>query len=119
MVAWQRESLSAAAAFTWHSGWRTTLLPGSVPLDTVLPLVSILNNGTLSDYVSVDLSLNKTWRAGRTTITLHGDLTNVFNHENVAGIDYIDEETATDLLLTPDKESLLPWIPSVGIIIAF
>ncbi len=119
MLAWQRESFSASAAFTWHSGWRTTGLPASLPIGAELPLASVLNNRTLSDFVSFDVGLNKTWRLGRTTITAHADVTNLFNHDNVAGIDYTAEETATDVLLIPEKETLLPWIPSVGIIIAF
>lgn len=119
MLAWQGESWSVSTAFTWHSGWRTTGMPASVPIGTVIPLASILNNAILSDYVSFDLSARKSWRLGRAGITLVADLTNILNHENLAGIDYIAEETATDVLLTPDKETLLPWIPSIGIIVTF
>ncbi len=119
MLAWQRESFSASVAFTWHSGWRTTGLPASVPIGTELPLASVLNNRMLTDFVSVDVGLNKTWAVGRTTITAHADVTNLFNHDNLAGIDYAAEETTTEVLLIPEKETLLPWIPSVGIIIAF
>jgi outer membrane receptor protein involved in Fe transport len=119
MLAWQHEFWSAAAAFTWHSGWRTTGMPGSVPIGTVIPLASILNNAILDDYVSIDISMKRTWRVGRASITASVDLTNISNHENLAGIDYIAEETATDVLLTPDEETLLPWIPSVGVIVSF
>jgi len=119
MVAWQAESVSATAAFTWHSGWRTTQMPPEVPIGTVLPLSSILNSATLPDYMSLDVSLSKSWQVGRTSITARADVTNAFDHTNIAGVDYTAEETATDVILTPDKETLLPWIPSVGVIIAF
>jgi outer membrane receptor protein involved in Fe transport len=119
MLAWQADSLSATAAFTWHSGWRTTQMPAMVPIGTVLPLSSILNSATLPDYMSLDLTISKSWRVGRTTITARADVTNAFDHDNIAGIDYDAEETETDVILIPNKETLLPWVPSVGVIIAF
>lgn len=119
MVAWQAESVSATAAFTWHSGWRTTQMPPEVPIGTVLSLSSILNSATLPDYMSLDVSLSKSWRIGRASITARADVTNAFDHENIAGIDYDAQESDTDVILTPNKETLLPWVPSVGVIIAF
>jgi len=119
MLAWQGETMSAAATFTWHSGWRTTQMPASVPIGTVLPLDSILNNGTLPDYMSLDLNLSKTWHLGRASITARADVINALDRENIAGIDYAAEQNGTEVLLKPDQENLLPWIPSVGIIVAF
>jgi outer membrane receptor protein involved in Fe transport len=119
MLAWQGEASSASAALTWHSGWRTTQVPASVPIGTVLPLASILNNGTLPDYWSLDVSFSRTWHLGRASVTARADVTNVFNHDNVVGIDYTARESATDVLLRPNSQSLLPWVPSVGIIVAF
>jgi outer membrane receptor for ferrienterochelin and colicin len=119
MVVWQRDSWSASAALTWHSGWRTTALPPVVPVGAVLPLESVLNHDVLPNYVSLDLSLRKSWQLGRTTIMLLADVTNAFDHDNAAGIDYVSNETASSVVLKPDREQLLPWVPSIGVTVAF
>jgi outer membrane cobalamin receptor len=119
MLTWQHASLAFSTALTWHSGWRTAALPPAVPIGTTLPLTSVVNKDLLPDYVSLDVSLQKSWQVGRTTVTLHADVTNALNHDNVAGIDYVADETDTAILLTPDQEQLLPWIPSIGVVVAF
>jgi outer membrane receptor protein involved in Fe transport len=118
-LSWQSESASASAALTWHSGWRTTRLPASAPIGTQIPLGAIYDNGILNDYVSLDLSASRTWYFGRASVTAEGDLTNALDHANRGGVDYHSAETATDVLLTPNNKSLLPWIPTVGVTVAF
>ncbi len=119
MLAWQTETASASVAMTWHSGWRTTRLPASVPIGTQLPLAAIYDNGILNDYVSLDLSLSQTWMLGRTSITAEADLTNALNHANHGGVDYDSLSLPAQLLLVPNNKALLPWIPTMGIIVAF
>ncbi len=119
MLAWTDENWTAAAAVTWHSGWRTTQLPASVPVDTQLPLAAISDRNLLNDYLSLDLNVSRSWRYGRATITAQADLTNALNRTNHGGNDYTVEETATDVLLTPTSENLLPWVPTAGVSIAF
>ncbi len=120
MLVWEPGDSSAVAlAYTWHSGWRTTPMPPRVPVGVQIPLTDILNRSTVDDFVSVDISARKSWHVGRATITAHADITNVFNHTNIAGIDYEAVETDTDIFMTPNPDKLLPWIPSVGVIIAF
>jgi outer membrane receptor for ferrienterochelin and colicin len=119
MLTWQSEAMSAGLALTWHSGWRTTRLPASVPINSQIPLVAIYNNGILNDYISLDLSASRTWHIGHASITAQSDITNALNHSNRGGVDYNSVETATDLLLTPNNKSLFPWIPTVGVSVAF
>jgi outer membrane receptor for ferrienterochelin and colicin len=119
VLSWQTESASVSAALTWHSGWRTTRLPSSEPIGTQIPLVEIYDNGILNDYVSLDLSLSRTWQFDHASIIVQGDLTNALNHANRGGVDYNTAETPTDLLIAPNNKALLPWVPTMGIIVAF
>lgn len=119
IASWQAESYTFAAAVTWHTGWRSARPPESIDEDETLAIADLLNNTELREYVSVDLSASKTWETGRSTITLFADVTNVFNRDNLAGIDYdIDEEDGR-FFFTPCQETLLPIIPSIGVVIAF
>ncbi len=121
ILSWQGESMSVAAALSWHSGWRTSMPPASIPEDTVLPISALLNNRELSDYISFDISFSKTWELGaRARLTFFADVTNVFNRKNQAGVDYdLEEDDDGRILFTPDAETLIPLIPSIGFVIAF
>ena len=119
MLIWRTEPSSVAVGVTWHSGWRTTRLPNSFPVGTQIPLAAIYNNGTLSDYASFDLSASYSWHFGRASITAQADVTNAFNRSNHGGVDYSAVETAGEVELFRTDEALLPWVPTVGIVIAF
>lgn len=118
-LSWQGSSFSAAMGVTWHSGWRTTKLPGFVPEDTVIPVESVLNNVELSDYLSLDVRVSKHWNTGRFRVELYADISNITDHQNQAGIDFDIEETDGGYLLLPDEETLLGRVPSVGVTLSF
>ena len=122
IASWVGETMTVAAALTWHSGWRSSVPPVSIEEDTTLPVSAILNNSTLDDYVSFDLSFSKTWELGpRTDLTVFADITNVFDRDNQAGVDFDLEEDEEAGLVTfePDAETLIPLIPSIGFVFAF
>ena len=119
MLNWETEIATAGLAVTWHSGWRTTRLPPSEPIGTQIPIAEIYNDGILNDYVSLDLSLSRTWRMGRASVTAQADVVNALNHANRGGVEYDASETPTDVLLAPDNKALFPWIPTVGVIVVF
>lgn len=108
-----------ATGITWHSGWRTSAPMLRQAADQPQALEEYLNNTALRDFVALDVRASRSWRFGRSTITLHADIANVLARRNVAGIDF--DVTADDDIveLTPVRETLLPLVPSVGVLIAF
>lgn len=118
-VAWQGESFSVSLALTWHSGWRSTQMPAFVPEDTVIPVESVLNNTELDDYVSLDFGARKHWELPRMRIEVYADIVNLTDRKNQAGIDFDIEEVDGGYSLTPDHETLLGRVPSIGITLSF
>jgi hypothetical protein len=116
---WKSERVDASAGLTWHSGWRTSAPPASVPIGTTLSIADVANNRSLNDYFSLDLGISTTRPIGRSTITAFAQLTNTLDRDNPVGIDYHDVVTTTDVTFVPDHESLLPLVPTVGVVIAF
>jgi hypothetical protein len=116
---WKVAMFDASAGVTWHSGWRTSAPPSSVPIGTTLPIPDIANNRVLDDYYSLDVALSTSREIGRSTITAFVELTNTLDRENPVGIDYHDTVVATDVAFVPQNESLLPFVASAGIVVAF
>ena len=118
-LAWQRNGLVLSLAITWHSGWRSSALPEFVPEDTVIPATEALNNTVLREYFSLDVSARKSWEIGRTRWEIYADISNLTDRKNQAGIDYDVEEVDGGYALTPDQETLLGRVPSIGITLSF
>jgi TonB dependent receptor-like, beta-barrel/TonB-dependent Receptor Plug Domain len=116
---WQGDSFSLSLALSWHSGWRSSEVPAFVAEDTVLPLEAVLNNTELDDYFSLDVGARKFWEWPRARVEIYADFINVTDHRNLAGIDYDIEEVDGGYTLTPDNETLLRHVPSVGITLSF
>jgi outer membrane receptor for ferrienterochelin and colicin len=116
---WQRDTLSLSVAVTWHSGWRTTVLPEFVPEDTVIPVETVLNNTDLRDYLSIDIGARKSWEWGSTRIQIYADISNVTDRQNQAGIDFDVVDVPDGYEITPDQETLLGRVTSIGIILSF
>ena len=94
-------------------------MPAFVEEDVVIPVESVLNNTELSDYVSLDVSARKHWKFTRHQIEIYADIVNITDHKNQAGIDYDVEEVDGGFELTPDSETLLGRVPSIGITLSF
>ena len=116
---WKSDAYSASAALTWHSGWRTTAPPPSVPVGTTIPIEDVLNNRHLNDYFSVDLNASASHPVWRSTVTLFADITNTLDRQNPTGIDYAAVEGTTTTQFVPEHTSLLPIVPWVGVVVAF
>lgn len=119
LLSWEGQAMSAALGLNWHSGWRSAGLPAAVPAGSVLPLAEVLNDTTLRDYVSLDASLRRTWRLGRSTVTAFASVTNLTSRDNLAGLEYDAELEDGILTLDPEREMLMPLVPSVGVLISF
>ena len=120
-LVWQKGDYTIAAAMTWHSGWRTSHLEAEYDEGTVLPIESVLNNRKLGTYFSFDISVRKHWDVGVVRVELFGNITNIGDRKNRAGIDYDIEESEDEetLVLTPDPEFLPGLITSIGISLSF
>lgn len=120
MLSWQGASTTAAVAVTWHSGWRGIELPDTVAPDTVLDVTGLMNQVDLRDYVSVDASVRRTWRIGRSEVTAFASITNLTDRNNIAGFDYEAEDmVAGRYLVEREHEALMPLVPSLGVLITF
>jgi len=118
-LVWQGDTFSVSLAVTWHSGWRSTLMPAYIEEDTVIAVESVLNNTELDDYFSLDFGARKHWEFSRAKVEIYADIINITDHENLAGIDFDIEEVDGGFELTPDHETLLGRVPSVGITLSF
>jgi outer membrane cobalamin receptor len=119
LVSWEGRALSASLGLSWHSGWRGASLPPAVPAGTVLPLQDVLNSSTLRDYLSLDASLRRTWQLGRSTLTAFASVTNLTNRANLAGLEYDAELDDGLVTFETERETLLPLVPSIGVLISF
>lgn len=118
-LVWQGATYSLSLSATWHSGWRSTRLPSFVPFGEVIPVESVLNNTSLKDYFSLDISARKRWEFPRARLELYTDIINVTDRDNEAGIDFDIAEVDEGYLLTPDSGILLDSIVSMGITLSF
>jgi outer membrane receptor for ferrienterochelin and colicin len=119
IVMWTSDALTASAALNWHSGWRTTAPPPSVPVGVTIPIQELLNNQFLNDYFSVDLGFSASHPLWRSTVTLFADITNTLNRQNPVGIDYAVDESAATVEFSRSNTALLPIVAWVGIVVAF
>ncbi len=118
-VSWRGTRTTAALSLTWHSGWRGAALPKNVPAGTTLPIHSIMSNVELDDFVSLDATLRRSWRLGRSRVMGFVGVTNLGDRDNVAGIDYDAEEAGGVVTFERQRETLMPLVPSAGVLITF
>ena len=87
----------------------------------MVPIEDVLNNAELRNYFSLDVSARYGWVIGRTYLQVYADISNITDRQNQAGIDYdIDEEQDPGgFVITPDRETLLGRVSSVGITLSF
>ncbi len=116
---WRQDDFNFSVGMSWHTGWRSSVLPASLALDDTLALEKIINNKELKNYFSVDISASKTWLIGKTSITLHADVINLLGRNNIAGLEYDIDERGERVFLNPNKKKVLPLAPSIGVIISF
>ncbi|MEQ8692772.1 MAG: TonB-dependent receptor [Pseudomonadales bacterium] len=112
---YQHGGWGIGVAAVWHEGWRTTHIPTYLAEDEMLNLQR--NDRRLKDYFSLDLQISRTWQRGHHKITAFLELTNAFNRHNVGGIEYDveEDEDIGGFNLTPQDETLLPLVPSLGV----
>jgi outer membrane receptor for ferrienterochelin and colicin len=70
-------------AWRFHTGWPTT--PVSVARG--VPVWGPINSERLPVYHRLDLRLSKSWQLGSGSLTIFGDVQNLYGRRNVAGFD--------------------------------
>lgn len=118
-IVWQKDGFSLALGATWHSGWRSALMPAFVAENETVPVSSVLNNTELDNYFSLDINARKQWTFPRYRVEVYADIVNLTDRKNQAGIDFDIEEVEGGYELSPDGETLLGRVPSVGITLSF
>lgn len=116
---WQSGGFSLGLALLWHSGWRSTALPGFIAEDDPIDILDYLNNTELREHFSLDISARYTWNFPQARLELYADISNLTNRSNVAGIDFDEEEVEGGFTLEPDRETLLGRVPSIGFTLSF
>jgi hypothetical protein len=80
---------------------------------------SVLNNTDLRDYFSIDVGARKSWEMGPTRLQVYADISNLSGRHNQAGIDFDIQDVPGGYAITPDQETLLGRVISLGIIFSF
>jgi hypothetical protein len=105
-IGWEGERWQASVLATYHQGWATTSLitePGATASD--------YNDTRLKDFVSIDLSVARTWQFQRGSLEAYLQISNLLNRTNVGGVNYDLE----DGLWEGDPRTLLPILPVLGL----
>ncbi len=111
---WRPGQWTVSAALIWHSGWRTTRPPELVAEGETPELAR--NADELPSYVSLDAKIARTWQFSRNSVTLFAEITNVLDRDNVGAYEYdVEELDAGGYEVIPERFTLLPRVPSIGI----
>ena len=88
-------------------------------MGTVIPVQSVLNNTGLRDYLSIDIGARKSWELGSARVQVYADISNLTGRHNQAGIDFDIQDVPGGYEITPDQETLLGRVISLGVILSF
>ena len=94
-------------------------MPESIDSGSSLDPITVLNNEELRGYLALDLGLRYSWKMPASLLTIYADLSNVLDRNNVAGLDYDIEEEDDEITFVPNRDTLLPFIPTIGFRLAF
>ncbi len=111
---WNVGQWSMSAALIWHSGWRTTRLPGFIGFDEV---VDVKRNGDeLPHFLSFDTRISRTWERPGQSFTFFAEVTNLTNRRNIGAREheFLSNEDLGGYDVFAQQETLLPLVPSVG-----
>ncbi|MDZ7924455.1 MAG: TonB-dependent receptor [Marinagarivorans sp.] len=117
---YQAPSWSVSARWHWHSGWPTTTLP--VQVNSVRePLNYTRNDTRLSEFLSLDVRVNKDWTWAGHRLEGYVDITNLTNRNNIGYRQLILSPLAEDdsYALTSERKNLFSIFPVVGLVLHF
>jgi hypothetical protein len=107
------------ANFAWrfHTGWPTTPLSTKEADADVLPTVGPRNSDRLSIYHRLDARISRRWPVRFGTLTVFGDVQNLYGRRNVAGFDLEFDDATGEVFLK--KERWPGFFASVGFSLEF
>ncbi len=114
-VGWTGGAWSASTALLWHSGWRTTPLRPLLQEDAD-PLAH-LNSERFPAFASVDVRLARSWKWNRHSLTAFLHVVNAMNRENLGGIQYTLERSASgdEFTMHAKPKPMIPLAPLLGV----
>ena len=107
------------ANFAWrfHTGWPTTPLSTEEADGDALPTVGPRNSGRMSSYHRLDARVSRRWPIRFGTLTVFGDVQNLYGRRNVAGFDLEFDDATGEVFLK--KERWPGFFASVGFSLEF
>ncbi len=115
-VVFRKNAWTMSALVTWNSGWQNTELPRFVT-DLETPITLERNHSDLPEYFSLDVRVEREWVWPKQSLKLYLEITNATDHRNVGALEYeIDASSGGGYTVTGNEESMLPFIPSIGLV---
>ncbi len=107
------------ANFAWrfHTGWPTTALIAAGTDGSATPLIGPRNGERLSNSHRLDARVSRKWPVRFGSLTVFGDVQNVYGKRNVAGFDLEVDDATGDVVLK--KERWPGFFASVGFSLEF
>jgi hypothetical protein len=107
------------ANFAWrfHTGWPTTPLSNEEPDGGALPTLGPRNSDRLSAYHRLDARVSRRWPIRFGSLTVFGDVQNLYGRRNVAGFDLEVDDATGEVFLK--KERWPGFFASVGFSLEF
>ena len=104
---------SASVALNWHSGWRTTSLPGFLNSGQTVDYQR--NDTELPNFYAVNIRLAREWLWPDQSVEVYFEVSNVFDRQNSSAVEYDLKAEAGGFSTTRNNESLLEILPSIGV----
>ncbi len=111
-------SWSLSARAYWHSGWPTSVLPNTIN-NLAEPLNYSRNHERLSDFLSLDVRLNKQWHPASYLLEGYLDITNFTNRNNIGYLDVNAAATPDGYVINSEAKTLYSIFPMMGLTLYF
>lgn len=108
---------NANLAWRFHTGWPTTPLSAAETEGVGTPTIGPRNGGRLSAYHRLDARVSRKWPIRSGSLTVFGDVQNVYGRRNVAGFDLEIDDAIGEIILK--KERWPGFFASVGFTLEF
>jgi outer membrane receptor protein involved in Fe transport len=119
-LGWDSDSWEASLAGAWHSGRPRAVLEFEMVDDEPVVRADIAGNARYRAYLDVDARVARKFHFGsRSSLTVFLEVRNLLNRRNECCTDYeIDDESEEPQFVT-ESISMLPLLPSLGVIWEF
>jgi outer membrane receptor for ferrienterochelin and colicin len=107
----------ANLAWRFHTGWPTTALIAAGTDGSATPVIGPRNGERLPNYHRLDARVSRKWPVRFGSLTVFGDVQNLYGKRNVAGFDLEVDDATGDVVLK--KERWPGFFASVGFSLEF